>query len=83
MRKGVHRAITLSRDIALLLKPIVLQLMPKMASSTTSNTYAEDIELNGFASNPKPDPRGVLASHPCLRPPIFIAVRKTFYNILF
>ena len=53
MRKGVHQATTLSRDIVLLLKPIVLQLMPKVASSTTSNTYAEDVDLKDFASKPQ------------------------------
>ena len=83
MRQGVHRAITHSRDIVLLLKPIVLQLMPKMASSTTSKTYVEDVDLNGFTSNPKPDPWGVLASHPCLRPRIFIAVRERFITFCF
>jgi len=62
-------------------RPLVLQLTPKMASSTASNTYAEDVDLKSFASNPQARPQNVLASPPRHRPQLFIAIHKTFITL--
>ena len=71
MRKRVHQAINRSHDITLVLKPIAPQSLPKVASSTSSKTYVNDVDSNDFASNSKSDLRDVLASYPYPRPYMF------------
>ena len=80
MHKKVHQAIERSHYIALLLKPIVPQSLPKVASSATSETYANDIETNDSVSESKPSLLEVLASYPCLTTPSFIAISQTFVS---
>ena len=80
MHKKVHQAIDHSHYITLLLKPIVPQSLPKVASSATSETYTNDVETNDSASESKPSLIEVLASYPCPTTPSFIAVSQTFFS---
>ena len=80
MRTKALRAVDRSQDIVPLPKPIAQQVLPNVASSTSSKTYANDVDSNDFASNPKSNLLNVLASYPLDRT-CFIAVHKTFYSL--
>ena len=80
MHKKVHQAIDRNHDIVLLLKAIVPQSLPKVASSATSETYANDVETNDSVSESKPNLLEVLASYPCPTTPSFIAVCYMFFS---
>ena len=81
MRTKVLRAIDRSQDIAPLPKQIAPQTLPKVASSTSSKTYANDVDSNDFTSNFKPTYGMYWLVILVLDYTCFIAVHKTFYNI--
>ena len=76
MHKKVHQTIDRSHYITLLLKPIVLQSLPKVASSATSETYANDVEANDIASESKPSLHEVLISYPYPTTPLLSSLAK-------
>ena len=76
MHKRVHQAIYRSQNIVLPPKPIAPPSSPKVASSTTSETYANDVESNDSVSKSNSDLWDVLLDTYVLDLIYFIAGRN-------